>query len=76
MVEQMREEKERAIQLVSLAMWGAVMLFAVLVVLFYLNIFESEQGKLVGFGLGLLAVMDVFLVRRLIGTMRASLGNI
>ncbi len=76
MVEQMREEKERAIQLVSLAMWGAVMLFTVLVVLFYLNIFESEQGKLVGFGLGLLAVMDVFLVRRLIGTMRASLGNI
>jgi len=43
------------------------------VVLFYLNIFESEQGKLVGFGLGLLAVMDVFLVRRLIGTMRGFL---
>jgi len=76
MAEQTREEKEQMIQLVSLAMWGAVMLFAVLAVLFYLNIIESEKGKLVGFGLGLFAVMDVFLARRVIGTMRESLGNI
>ena len=48
MTEQTREEKEMAITVVSLALWGTTLLFITAAVLFLLDIVASNKGILIG----------------------------
>jgi hypothetical protein len=75
MTEQTREQKEAAIKMVSLAMWGAIIVLIVLAVLFYSGIIPSESGKLVAMAMVVVAVADVVVVKFLVAKMRAGLDT-
>lgn len=75
MTEQTREEKELAITVVSLAMWGAVILFGVVAGLFLLDIIPSANGVIIGLILLAIAGFNYLLMKVMIGKMEADLDK-
>ncbi len=73
MTEQTREEKELAITVVSLALWGAVILFAVFAGLFLLDIIPSSNGVVIGLILLAIAGLNFGLMKVMTGKMQADL---
>jgi len=73
MTEQTRAEKEMAITVVSLALWGAVILFGVVAGLFLLDIIPSGNGLLIGFSLLAVAGLNYVLMKVMVGKMEADL---
>lgn len=74
-VEQTREEKEMAITVVSLALWGAVVLFVVAAGLFLFDIIPSNNGVLIGGVLLAVACMDWIVIKVVVGKMQADLDK-
>lgn len=75
MTEQTREEKELAITVVSLALWGGVILFGVVAGLFLLDIIPSGNGVLIGVILLAVAGLNYVLMRVMVGKMEADLNG-
>ena len=73
MTEQTREEKELAITVVSLALWGAVILFTVFAGLFLLDIIPSSNGVVIGLILLAIAGLNFGLMKVMTGKMQADL---
>ena len=70
---QTREEKEMAITVVSLAMWGVIILFVAAAILFLMDIIPSNNGVLIGGILLAVAVLDWIVMKVMIGKMQAGL---
>ena len=64
-----------AITVVSLAMWGAIILFVAAAVLFLLDIIPSNNGVLIGAILLGVAVLDWIVMKVMIGKMQAELDG-
>lgn len=75
MAEQTREQKEMAIKLFTMSMWSAVVIFWILAALFYLEIIPTGQGTLIAICLGVVAIMDVILIKVMVPKMRAGFDN-
>jgi len=75
MSEQTPAQQEHVIKVFSLAMWGAVIGFAVLAGLFYFKFIPSEQGDLIAVFLGAIAIGDIFLIRFMVKKMRANIDK-
>ena len=75
MAEQTREEKEMAITVVSLALWGATLLFIAVGILFFLDIIPSENGMLIGGVLLAVAFLDWIVIKVVVGKMQADLDK-
>ncbi len=75
MTNQTREEKEMAITVVSLAMWGAIILFVAAAILFLMDIIPSNNGVLIGGILLAVAVLDWIVMKVMIGKMQAGLDS-
>lgn len=73
MTEQTREEKELAITVLSLSLWGAVILFCVAAGLFLLDIIPSANGVFIGLGLLAVAGLNFVLMKVMVGKMEAEL---
>jgi len=67
-------EKEKAIKLVEIAMWSAVLTFIVLACFYYLDIIESSNGKLMAIAFLDVAIFDVFCVKYMTVKMRVNLN--
>lgn len=76
MTEKTREEKEMAITMVSLALWGAIVLFVVVAILFLFDIISSHNGMLIGGILLVIAALDWVVMKVMVGKMRAELNNL
>ena len=72
---QTREEKEMAITVVSLAMWGVIILFVAAAILFLMDIIPSNNGVLIGGILLTVAVLDWIVMKVMIGKMQAGLDS-
>ena len=72
---QTREEKEMAITVVSLAMWGVIILFVAAAILFLMDIIPSNNGVLIGGILLAVAVLDWIVMKVMIGKMQAGLDS-
>lgn len=75
MTEQTRAEKEMAITVVSLALWGAVILFGVFAGLFLLDIIPSGNGVLIGALLLAVSGFNYVLMKVMVGKMEADLDG-
>lgn len=75
MTNQTREEKEMAITVVSLAMWGVIILFVAAAILFLMDIIPSNNGVLIGGILLTVAVLDWIVMKVMIGKMQAGLDS-
>ena len=75
MTNQTREEKEMAITVVSLAMWGVIILFVAAAILFLMDIIPSNNGVLIGGILLAVAVLDWVVMKVMIGKMQAGLDS-
>lgn len=75
MTEQTRAEKEMAITVVSLALWGATLLFIAAGILFLLDIIPSENGTLIGLVLLGVAALDWVIIKVVVGKMQADLDG-
>ena len=75
MTQQTREEKEMAITVVSLALWGGVILFGVVAGLFLLDIIPSGNGVLIGAILLAVAGLNYVLMKVMVGKMEADLDG-
>ena len=75
MTNQTREEKEMAITVVSLATWGAIILFVAAAILFLMDIIPSNNGVLIGGILLAVAVLDWIVMKVMIGKMQAGLDS-
>ena len=75
MTEQTRDEKEMAITVVSLAMWGAIIMFGVVAGLFLLDIIPSANGVIIGLILLAIAGFNFLLMKVMIGKMEADLDK-
>lgn len=75
MTNQTREEKEMAITVMSLAMWGAIILFVAAAILFLMDIIPSNNGVLIGGILLAVAVLDWIVMKVMIGKMQAGLDS-
>lgn len=75
MTNQTREEKEMAITVMSLAMWGAIILFVAAAILFLMDIIPSNNGVLIGGILLTVAVLDWIVMKVMIGKMQAGLDS-
>ena len=75
MTNQTREEKEMAITMVSLAMWGVIILFVAAAILFLMDIIPSNNGVLIGGILLAVAVLDWIVMKVMIGKMQAGLDS-
>ena len=75
MTNQTREEKVMAITVVSLAMWGAIILFVAAAILFLMDIIPSNNGVLIGGILLAVAVLDWIVMKVMIGKMQAGLDS-
>jgi len=75
MTNQTREEKEMAITVVSLAMWGVIILFVAAAILFLMDIIPSNNGVLIGGILLAVAVLDWIVMKVMIGKMQAGLDS-
>jgi len=73
MTDQTREEKEMAITVVSISLWGAVILFGVVAGLFLLDIIPSGNGVIIGLGLLVVAGLNYGLMKVMVGKMEAEL---
>ena len=74
-VEQTRDEKEMAITVVSLAMWGAIIMFGVVAGLFLLDIIPSANGVIIGLILLAISGFNYLLMKVMIGKMEADLDK-
>ena len=72
---QTRDEKEMAITMVSLALWGAIVLFIAVAVLFLLDIIPSNNGVLIGVILLAIAALDWVVMKTMVGKMQAELDQ-
>lgn len=72
---QTREEKEMAITVVSLALWGAIVLFVVAAVLFLIDIIPSNHGVLIGVSLLVVAGLDWVVMKVITGKMQAEMDD-
>ena len=75
MTDQTRDEKEMAITVVSLAMWGAIVLFVAAALLFFLEIIPSNNGMLIGGILLAVAILDWIVMKMMIGKMQVELDK-
>ena len=75
MTNQTREEKEMAITVMSLAMWGAIILFVAAAILFLMDIIPSNNGVLIGGILLAVAVLDWIVMKVMIRKMQAGLDS-
>ena len=75
MTEQTRDEKEMAITVVSLSLWGAVILFGVVAGLFLLDIIPSANGVIIGLILLAIAGLNYLIMKVMVGKMEADLEN-
>ena len=75
MTNQTREEKEMAITVVSLAMWGVIILFVAAAIMFLMDIIPSNNGVLIGGILLAVAVLDWIVMKVMIGKMQAGLDS-
>jgi len=73
MTEQTRAEKEMAITVVTITMWGAILLFVAAALVFFLEIIPTGNGMLIGLVLLAIAGFDYFLMKRVVGKMEAEL---
>lgn len=73
--EQTRAEKEMAITVVSLALWGVTLLFIAVGILFLLDIIPSNNGVLIGGILLGVAFLDWIIIKTVVGKMQAELDN-
>jgi len=72
---QTREEKEMAITVVSLSLWGAIVMFIVAAVLFLMDIIPSNNGVLIGVILLVVAALDWVILKVMVGKMQANLDS-
>ena len=72
---QTRDEKEMAITMVSIALWGAIVLFIAVAVLFLLDIIPSNNGVLIGIILLAIAALDWVVMKIMVGKMQAELDK-
>ena len=72
---QTREEKEMAITMVSLSLWGAIVMFIVAAVLFLMDIIPSNNGVLIGVILLVVAALDWVILKVMVGKMQANLDS-
>lgn len=75
MTEQTRAEKEMAITVVSLSLWGMVILFGVAAGLFLFDIIPSTKGVIIGLILLAIAGFNYVLMKVMVGKMEADLGD-
>ncbi len=75
MTEQTREEKELAITVVSLSLWGMVILFGVVAGLFLLDIIPSGNGIIIGVALLAVSGFNYVLMKVMVGKMEADLED-
>lgn len=75
MAEQTRAEKEMSITMVSLALWGAIVLFLVVAGLFLFEIIPSGNGTLIAIILCVTAFLNWVLIKVVVGKMQAGLGE-
>ena len=75
MTEQTRDEKEMAITVVSLSLWGAVILFGVVAGLFLLDIIPSANGVIIGLILLAIAGLNYLIMKVMVGKMEVDLDN-
>lgn len=75
MTEQSREEKEMAITVVSLTLWGAIILFGVVAGLFLTDTIPSTNGVIIGLILLAIAGFNFLLMKRMVRKMEADLEN-
>jgi len=73
MTEQTREEKEMAITMVSIALWGAILLFVAASTLFLFDIIPSKNGVLIGGILLAIAALNWLIIKVVVGKMEADL---
>lgn len=76
MTEQTRAEKEMAITVVSLALWGATLLFIAVGILFFLDIIPSGNGPLIGGIMFAIAALDWIIIKVVVGKMQAELDDL
>jgi uncharacterized membrane protein len=72
---QTREEEEMAITVVSLAIWGAILLFITAAILFLLGIIPSTNSVLIGLMLLTVAAVNWIVMRVMVGKMHADLDE-
>ncbi len=75
MTQQTREEKELAITVVSLSLWGMVILFGVVAGLFLLDIIPSGNGIIIGVALLAVSGFNYVLMKVMVGKMEADLED-
>ena len=75
MTNQTREEKEMAITVVSLAMWGVIILFVAAAILFLMDIIPSNNVVLIGGILLAVAFLDWIVMKLMIGKMQAGFDS-
>lgn len=74
--EQSRAEKEMGILVVSLALWGATLLFIAVGILFLLDIIPSGNGVLIGVILLAVAFVNWLIIKVVVGKMDAELDDL
>jgi len=74
--EQTRAEKEMGILVVSLALWGATLLFIAVGILFLLDIIPSRNGVLIGAILLAIALVNWLIIKVVVGKMEAELDDV
>lgn len=75
MTDQTRAEKEMAITMVSIALWGAILLFVAAAALFLFDIIPSEKGVLIGLILLAIALLNWVIIKVVVGKMEADLDR-
>ena len=75
MTEQTRAEKEMAITVLSLALWGVVIMFGVVAGLFLIDIIPSDHGVIIGACLLAVAGLNYVLMKVMVGKMEAELES-
>ena len=73
---QTRAEKEMGVLVVSLALWGATLLFIAVGVLFLLDIIPSGNGVLIGAILLAIALVNWLIIKVVVGKMEAELDDL
>ncbi len=73
MTDQTRAEKEMAITVVSIALWGAILLFVAAAALFLFDIIPSKNGVLIGGILLAIAALNWLIIKIVVGKMEADL---
>lgn len=75
MTEQTRAEKQMAITVVSLTLWGMIILFGVVAGLFLLDVIPSANGLVIGLILLAIAGLNFLILKVMVGKMEAELDK-